>query len=172
MEYGLTASTIERTNFHKYPTGIESDYRFVWEVNYATVCRKKFLIIVNSDTRYSMIYANVKPGVWKDMAKFIHQAIEDAFLKEGFHQKQIDKYFKLAGNEILTKTHGKKAIGGLNHITNYVYYLLDECTDEMFQTELTQWFNKELCNTALHPERPYLIPYEYFRMRMNELLSE
>lgn len=59
MQYGLTAKAISRAKLKSVPTGTETDWRFVWEVNYADIGGRKMLLIVHADTRYSLIYTGI-----------------------------------------------------------------------------------------------------------------
>ena len=37
----------------------------------------------------------------------------------GYSEEQIAQYFKISGDMIVTKTHGKKSVGGLNRMVMY-----------------------------------------------------
>jgi hypothetical protein len=171
MEYGLTSSTIKRIKLLNVNKGEEMDYRFVWEVNYANVCGKKLLLIVNADTRYAMIYCDLKPFVWKNITEFISEAIHLALKREDFTEEKINKYFELAGKIKLTTTHGAKACSGLKHLTVELAYYDKTLVDGMFQPIITDDVNFTLCNISLHPEMKYYQPRDFFRIRMNELLK-
>lgn len=170
MQYGLTAQTIIRAKLKNVPAGTETDMRFVWEVNYATVCGKKLLIVVHSDTRYSMIYSDIKPSVWKNLDAFLHESVQNALSREGFTQEEIERYFAMAGEETITKTHGRKATGGMIHLTGMLTYYEKALVEGMFQPYITETANDDLCHIAMHPEKSYIHPRELFVQRMEELL--
>lgn len=172
MQYGLTAKTITRAKLKSVPAGTETDWRFVWEVNYATICGKKLLIVVHADTRYSMIYCDIKPVVWKNLKDFLHDCVIDALKREGFTHTEIEKYFSLAGEEIITKTHGRKATGGMIHLTEYLSYYEKVLTEGMFQPLITDTANRDLCSIATHPEEKYIYPNKFFVERMKKLLCD
>lgn len=172
MQYGLTTSVMKRAKINQLPLGMENDYRFVWEVNYADVCGKKLLILVHVDTRYSMIYSDIKPGVWKDLKIFIHEAIELALAREGFSNEEIAKYFSMSQEETITRTHGKKALGGLNHLTVYLTYMDKVLVEGSFQSMITDNANRDICKSAIHPELSYVEPREFFVQEMSKLLRE
>lgn len=172
MQYGLTAQTITRAKYKSVPAGTETDWCFVWEVNYATICGKKLLIVVHADTRYSMIYADLKPNVWKNLKDFLHDSVRDALLREGFGIDEVEKYFSLAGEEILTKTHGRKATGGMIHLTEYLSYYEKILVAGMFQPLITDIANEDLCRIATHPECKYIHPKEFFAEQIKKLLNE
>jgi len=171
MEFGLTTSTIKRSK-KEIKDIKEDDYRFIWEVNYANVCGKKLLIIVHADTRYCMIYTDIKPYFWKNFESFLNSAVELALIREGFTSAEIERYFYLAGSTSLTKTHGAKASGGMKHITNYLSYYEKILVDDMFQPIITDYVNDEMGNLSIHPNMKYFIPKEFFVQRIKELLEE
>ncbi len=170
MEIGLTAATLKRAKIGEPLKSEETDYRFVWEVNYANICGKKLLIIVHADTRYAMIYSDIKPYVWKNITQFVIDAIHDSFMRECYTEEEITKYFKLAGCIKTTATHGAKACGALKHLTAELSYYDKILVDGLFQPIITDCVNNTLCNIALHPEKKYFIPKEFFRIRMDELI--
>lgn len=170
MQYGLTTSVMKRTKITNLPAGTENDYRFVWEVNYADICGKKLLIIVHADTRYSMIYSDIKQGVWKDLKSFIHEAIELAFIREGFSTGEISKYFEMTQEEIITKTHGRTVMGGINHLTAYLSYMEKVLVEGSFQSMITDNANRDICTSAIHPELSYVEPKGFFVQEMTKLL--
>jgi len=82
--------------------------------------------------------------------------------------EQISKYFQLAANFVLTKTHGKKAVGGINKISMYVDYFgkpLDK--DTKYQRELSEYINRYICCPPGFDECG--LPYELFYMDMKRL---
>ncbi len=172
MEFGLTTSTIKRAKVKKLEPLKEDDYRFIWEVNYANICEKKMLIIVHVDTRYSMIYTDIKPSIWKNLNFFLNSSVELALRREGFSSDEIKKYFSIAGDAFLTKTHGAKASGGMKHLTTDLPYFEKILVDGMFQPFITDYVNDELCNIAIHPNEKYFNPREFFVRRIKELLDE
>ena len=43
-----------------------------------------------------------------------------AMQEMGYSLEQIEQYFKMAGEITVTKTHGKKSVGGINRMVIYV----------------------------------------------------
>ena len=172
MQYGLTAKTITRAKLKSVPAGTETDLRFVWEVNYTSICGKKLLLIVHADTRYCMVFCDIRQSVWKNLQSFLHDAVKNALLREGFSDEAAERYFSLAGEETITGTHGKKAIGGMNRIAAMLPYFDKILVDGMFQPIITDAVNSDLCTVAAHPEAEYIYPHEFFVKRISELLGE
>lgn len=172
MQYGVTAATIKRAKLTKVPAGTEMDYKFIWEVNYVDVCGKKFLMVVHADTRYSMIFCDIKPSVWKNLQGFLHEAVGFALKREGFSDEEAERYFELAGEEMVTKTHGRKATGGMNHLTVMLPYFEKPLVEGSFQPIITDRVNRDLCTLAAHPEVDYVHPKEFFVEEMGKLLRK
>lgn len=172
MEFGLTSSVINRAKIKELEVIKEDDYRFIWEANYVNICGKMVLIFVHVDTRYSMIYTDVKASVWKNLKSFFSDAIELALRREGFSDCEIKEYLYLAGEVSFTKTHGAKASGGMKHLTTYLSYYDKILVDGMFQPLITDYVNDELCNIGIHPNFKYFCPKEFFVKRIKELLEE
>lgn len=172
MQYGLTSSILTRLKIKNPPAGTESDFRFCWEVNYASICGKKLLIVIHADTRYGMVFCDIKPGVWKDFPAFMRGAIREALLREGFDDSEVEKYFAMASEVSCTKTHGRKAMGGMNHIVTNLPYIDKELVPGMFQPCITNSINRDICTTAVHPEWDYFYPNKAFVQEMSKLLRD
>ena len=170
MQYGVTAQVLEKLKIKKPLPGTETDLRFCWEVNYASICGKKLLIIVHADTRYGMVFCDIKPAVWKNFGDFMHEVVRQAFLREGFGEEDVEKYFSLSNEEVITKTHGRKAIGGLNHVVATLPFVNKELVEGMFQPLITAWINREPCCVSTHPDCEYFFPTELFVQEMSKLL--
>lgn len=173
MQYGLTKNTIDRMKLKKVPNGTETDFRFIWEVNYANICGKKVLLIVHADTRYCMICTDIKPSVWRNLRDYIHELIDYVMRREGLSEEEVDRYFDLAGTEEITKTHGRKATGGMIHLTQYLnYYEKILVEGSMYQPLISDVANRDIGKLVTHPELGYVEPREFFLKAIRELLSE
>ncbi|MCR5518129.1 MAG: hypothetical protein K6F17_06110 [Lachnospiraceae bacterium] len=172
MEYGLTTNVQKKIKELELSKSQTDDYRFWWEVNLTKVENRNVLIIVHPSSRYSMIYSNLKPSIWKNLDVFLTGAIKDALLREGFSESDVKRYFEMSGDNIYTKTHGKVAIGGMNHIASMlwcVWHYYD--SENMLQEHITYCANKELSTVGLHPEYNYIYPKELFVNEIKTLLQ-
>lgn len=171
MEYGLTTTVQKRLKIEKtIPTGQETDPRFWWEVNLTKLQNRNVLLIVHSSSRYCIVCANMKPSFWKDICTSLHDVIFEAMLREGFSEQEVETYFKMVGEAKVTKTHGKKAVGGLNHITTELPYLPWEYEENLIQTQLTEIMNDMPTKSALHPEYRCIYSGDYFRNEVRNLI--
>jgi hypothetical protein len=171
MEYGLTTNVQKKIKGLSLAKSQVEDYRFWWEVNLTKVENRNVLVIVHPSSRYSMIYTNLKPSIWKNLDAFISEAIKDALLREGFTEADVRNYFQMSGDNVFTKTHGRQATGGLNHITGELWYHWDWYDpDSMLQERITHKLNDEPVAVALHPEYTCVFSRDYFVNEMRNLL--
>lgn len=74
----------------------------------------------------------------------------------GYSQEQIDEYFKMSGEMIVTKTHGRKSVGGINRmVTCMEYYDKKLGKNTKYQWELSEYLNRDICR----PDSLRLIPH-------------
>ena len=171
MQYGLTTNVKDRLKLSTLPAGTEEDPMFCWEVNLKRVYRRNVLLIVHADTRYCLAFVGMTAGTWKNLRAFIDEAIRRALLDNGFTEADVGRYFRMTAYPVFTKTHGRKAIGGMNHITAYLPWYIREWDEEMYQEKLCKLINGEPCHFVTHPEDDYALPRELFVREMRKLLS-
>ena len=85
----------------------------------------------------------------------------------GYSQEQIQQYFKMA-EMIVTKTHGRKSVGGINRmVTCMEYYDKKLEKNTKYQWELSEYLNRDICQ----PEGfdAYGYPCELFRLDMERI---
>ena len=74
----------------------------------------------------------------------------------------------MSGNMIVTKTHGKKSVGGINRIVMIAQYFDKKLEKEAkYQWELSEYLNSDICQ----PEEfdAYGYPSELFKLDMERL---
>ena len=61
---------------------------------------------------------DIEPRNWKYYTLYIEEVISNAMKQIGYQEKEINKYFELAGNSQITKSQwSKKQLGAINYIT-------------------------------------------------------
>lgn len=86
----------------------------------------------------------------------------------GYSKEQVNEYFKMSGKKVLTKTHGRKSVGGINRMVTYM-----ESYDKKlekgakYQWELSEYLNRDICQ----PEGfdAYGYPSELFHLDMERI---
>ena len=50
---------------------------------------------------------------------YIRRVIHGVMQEMGYSENQIGQYFKMSGDTTVTKTHGRKSVGGSNRMVMY-----------------------------------------------------
>ena len=85
-----------------------------------------------------------------------------------YFEEQTAQYFKMSGDMIVTKTHGKKSVGGTNRMVTDAQYFDKKLEKEAkYQRELSEYLNRDICQ----PEGfdAYGYPSELFKLDMERL---
>lgn len=91
-----------------------------------------------------------------------------AMKAEGYSDKQVSKYFQMAGQTKITKTHGKKSVGGINRVMAATDVYDDPLMkDAKYQVELCEFLNRDICTPPGFDAYGY--PVELFRLDMERL---
>lgn len=168
MQVGLTEIVKKKVNNLDLSSTADEDLAFCWDTHLIKAGNRNVLLVVNASSRYGIAMTDIEPRNWNYFSLYINRVIYFAMATEGYSEEQISKYFQLAGNFILTKTHGKKAIGGINRISVYVDYFgkpLDK--DTKYQRELSEYINHDICCPPGFEE--YGLPDELFYRDMQRL---
>ena len=86
----------------------------------------------------------------------------------GYSEEQIGQYFKMSGDSTVTKTHGRKSVGGINRMVMDAQYFGKKLEKETkYQWELNEYLNRDICQ----PEGfdAYGYPGELFKLDMERL---
>ena len=85
-----------------------------------------------------------------------------------YFEEQTAQYFKMSGDMIVTKTHGKKSVGGINRIVMDAQYFDKKLEKEtMYQWELSEHLNRDICQPEAFDAYGY--PSELFKLDMERL---
>ena len=100
---------------------------------------------------------------------YISRVIHVVMQEMGYTEEQIAQYFKMLGDVIVTKTHGKKTVGGINRMVMDAQYFDKKLEKEAkYQWELSEYLNRDICQ----PEGfdAYGYPSELFKLDMERLV--
>lgn len=126
------------------------------------------LLVVNSSNRYTIAMTDIEPRNWNHYKLYIGRIIQLAMQEMGYSSKQIEHYFEMAGEITVTKTHGKKSVGGINRmVMRMKYYSKKFQKDTKYQWELSDYLNRDICQ----PEGfdAYGYPKEFFQLDMERI---
>ena len=99
---------------------------------------------------------------------YISRVIHGVMEEMGYSENLIGLYFKMSGDTTITKTHGRKSVGGINRIVMIAQYFHKKLEKEAkYQWELSEYLNSDICQ----PEGfdAYGYPSELFKLDMERL---
>ena len=100
------------------------------------------MFIVNASNRYTIAMTDIEPRNWNYYTMYIRSVIHGVMQEMGYSEDQIGQYFKMSGDTTVTKTHGKKAVGGINRMVMDAQYFDKKLEKEtMYQWELSEYLN-------------------------------
>lgn len=165
MEIGATKAVQKRLKTTKISETKGASLMFCWDTHLTKIKGRNVLFIVNSSSRYTIAMTDIKPRNWNDYTMYISHVIHDVMQKMGYSEEQINKYFELSGDMIVTKTHGKKSVGGINRMVMDAQYFNKELEKEAkYQWELSEHLNQEVCRLEGFETVGY--PSEFFKLDM------
>ena len=136
MEIGLTEAVRKMTSTGALPAAREGELLFCWDLARIDFGQRKLLVALNAATRLCAITRMVAAD-WKHIDEVALRFVEDAVGCAGL---DAVRYFELAGEVRLSKTHGRRALGCMNDLSR----MLDPARIDM--GEKLQWREMELFN--------------------------
>lgn len=168
MEIGATKAVQERLKTTKISETNGASLVFCWDTHLTKIQGRNVLFIVNSSSRYTIAMTDIKPRNWNDYTMYISHVIHGAMQKMGYSEEQINKYFELSGDMIVTKTHGKKSVSGITRMVITAQYFYKKLEKEAkCQWELSEHLNEDICRPAGFDTAGY--PSEFFKLDMERL---
>lgn len=168
MEIGATKVVQERLKTTKIDDINGASLVFCWDTHLTKLKGRNVLFIVNASNRYTIVMTDIEPRNWNYYTLYIGRVIHNVMQKMGYSEEQIAQYFKMSGDIVVTKTHGKKSVGGINRMVTDAQYLDKKLEKEAkYQWELSEYLNKDICQ----PEgfEVYGYPSELFKLDMERL---
>ena len=167
MEIGATIAIQERltTKIDEIKGG---SHVFCLDTHLTKIKGRNVLFIVNASNRYTIAMTDIEPRNWNYYTMYIRSVIRGVMQEMGYSEDQIGQYFKMSGDTMVTKTHGRKSVGGINRMVmdaqNFGKKLEKEAK---YQWELSEYLNRDICQ----PEGfdAYGYPSELFKLDMERL---
>ena len=116
MEIGATKAVQERLKKTKIDEIKGASLVFCWDTHLTKINGRNVLFIVNASNRYTIAMTDIEPRNWNYYTMYIGRVIHGVMQQMGYSESQIDQYFKMSGDISVTKTHGKKSVGGINRM--------------------------------------------------------
>lgn len=168
MEIGVTKTVQARIKSISLETARDSSLVFCWDTHLVKLKGRNVLLIVNASSRYAIAMTDIESRNWNYYTLYIGNVIRAIMQSMGYSQEQIQQYFKMSGDIIVTKTHGRKSVGGINRIVTCMeYYGKKLEKNTKYQLELSEYLNRDICQ----PEGfdAYGYPYELFHLDMERI---
>ena len=168
MEIGATKAVQDRLKTTKIEESKGASLVFCWDTHLTKIKGRNVLFIVNASNRYTIAMTDIEPRNWNYYTMYIRSVIHGVMQEMGYSEDQIGQYFKMSGDTIVTKTHGRKSVGGINRMVMDAQYFGKKLEKEAkYQWELSEYLNRDICQ----PEGfdAYGYPNELFKLDMERL---
>ncbi len=168
MEIGVTKVVRERIKTTNISEIDDTPLVFCWDTHLVKIRGRNVLFIVNASNRYTIAMTDIEPRNWKYYTLYISRVIHGVMQQMGYSESQIDQYFQMSGDMSVTKTHGKKSVGGINRMVMDAQYFDKKLEkDTKYQWELSEYLNRDICQ----PEGfdVYGYPSELFKSDMERI---
>ena len=121
MEIGATKAVQDRLKTTNIEESKGASLVFCWDTHLTKIKGRNVLFIVNASSRYTIAMTDIEPRNWNYYAMYIRSVIHGVMQEMGYFEEQIGQYFKMPGDTAVTKTHGRKSVGGINRMVMDVY---------------------------------------------------
>ena len=147
MEIGATKAVQDRLKTTKIEESKGASLAFCWDTHLTKIKGRNVLFIVNASNRYTIAMTDIEPRNWNYYTMYIRSVIHGVMQDMGYSEDQIRQYFKMSGDTTVTKTHGRKSVGGINRMVMDAQYFGKKLEKEAKY----QWHISSTCAAAIFP---------------------
>ena len=122
MEIGATKAVQDRLKTTKIEESKGASLVFCWDTHLTKIKGRNVLFIVNASNRYTIAMTDIEPRNWNYYTMYIRSVIHGVMQEMGYSEEQIGQYFKMSVDTTVTKTHGRKSVGGINRMVMDAQY--------------------------------------------------
>ena len=117
---------------------------FEWHANLFVFNRRKGVILMNNQTRYSVVLYGLKAEHFKKFNELVLSAIEQAFQAEGFSDEVISNYMRTECAPIYAKSSDRSILGQLVDVQYHLEWRIDERApiDSIFLVDISKELNR------------------------------
>jgi len=139
-----------------------------WHANLVRYNRRKCVLLMNADCRYSILLYGLKKPDFKKLDELCLKAIRKNFLADRISQRWIERYFSEIDKIKFSKTFSRSVLASMNSITQNAGFLISKLEfPEMEGKNLTR-INKKLNRIpVLTGDFGYPVESIYRKMRTN-----
>lgn len=100
-----------------------------WHANFVTIDRKKAIVLMNNETRYSVVIYRPSKKDFSKINELIREAIIMALRMEGVRKEVIEAYMEIAGEITFSKTASRSMVAKMNNAVREIEFM-QEYLDE------------------------------------------
>ena len=114
------------------PEGYDTfpDSVMAWHAHFVTVDRRKAIVLMNNETRYSVVIYRPKKQDFAKIKNLIFEAIAEAFRMEGVRKEVIDVYMAKAGEISFSKTANRSLVAKMNNVVRDIGFFQEYLDEE------------------------------------------
>ena len=105
-----------------------------WHANFVTIDRKKAIVLMNNETRYSIVIYRPSKKDLSKINELIREAIITALRMEGVRKEVIEAYLEKAGDITFSKTASRSLVSRMNNEVREIEFM-QEYLDEKTRTQ-------------------------------------
>lgn len=147
-------------------TPIKREPFYEWHANLFLFDRRKGVILMNNQTRYTIVLYGLKLEHFKEFNSIVLSAIEENYAAEGVSADKITAYIEHCKDIIYTKTHDRSLLGQVNDFLISISWEIENHlpSRSINMIELNKWVNNNLLCGGLG----YCHPIELLRKEFGE----
>ncbi|AGK54017.1 plasmid pRiA4b ORF-3 family protein [Bacillus sp. 1NLA3E] len=101
---------------------VEGEALFSWHANLITLNRRKTVVLVNDQNRYTVVLYGLKAKDFNKINEIVVGGIRETFREEGIKDGVIEKYLFQSKKLIFAKTKNRTSVARMNKACENVYY--------------------------------------------------
>jgi hypothetical protein len=118
---------------------------FCWCANLVKLNRRNTVVLINPESRYTIVLVGMKSADFKRFDKIAIQAISDFLIYDGIDKKLVERYITDSGDTVLSKNTDRKATARLNKSCEELPLWAEyESSEALLQKQLSKKFNRNL----------------------------
>lgn len=154
MELGITIPLQRQLGLSAPSYGTEAEMFYCWELHGILLQGCKTLAAVNASNCFTVAVCHLQGSDWKRYPEMAVTGIREALAAEGYTEEEIGLYFQQAGAPLVTKTHGRRPVAGLNRMMNFLWAAPMEIDDDRnYQRSHCHFANSSVCRAAGFDDR-------------------
>ncbi|MGG0642673.1 plasmid pRiA4b ORF-3 family protein [Sporosarcina gallistercoris] len=158
MEIHGTKKLLDAISFSIVTEYVEREPLFSWHANLLVMNRRKTLVLMNDQNRYTVVLHGLKAKDFKRLDELIVEAIRETLKAENIGDDVIELYIKVAGAVTFHKSKNRSFVAQLNKSCDHVWFGLRGLDpDELISTNVAKQVSRLLVGKANHEMN---LPYE------------